>query len=201
MSPHDGLNATFASSMARPGHLGFISQSGALCTAILDWSQREMVGFSAFVSVGSMLDVGWGDLIQYLGRRSANPQHRDLHGIGRGCACVSFRGARGRAIETDHRDQAGPNGGCREGRRLAHRSADRPGRRSRRGFSPLRRGSSQHNRRTVLSLRGSGQAAAAEGAEPDDRHECRRTRRSCHRRVACPTAVGWPSFLRPPSSN
>ncbi len=67
MSPHHGLNATFANSMARPGHLGFISQSGALCTAILDWSHREMVGFSAFVSVGSMLDVGWGDLIQYLG--------------------------------------------------------------------------------------------------------------------------------------
>ena len=67
MSPLHGLNATFARSMARPGHLGFISQSGALCTAILDWSQREMVGFSAFVSVGSMLDVGWGDLIQYLG--------------------------------------------------------------------------------------------------------------------------------------
>lgn len=67
MSPHTGLNATFANSMARPGHLGFISQSGALCTAILDWSQREMVGFSAFVSVGSMLDVGWADLIQYLG--------------------------------------------------------------------------------------------------------------------------------------
>lgn len=67
MSPHYGLNATFAHSMARPGHLGFISQSGALCTAILDWSHREMVGFSAFVSVGSMLDVGWADLIQYLG--------------------------------------------------------------------------------------------------------------------------------------
>ena len=67
MSPHAHLNATFASSMARPGHLGLISQSGAICTAILDWSQQENVGFSAFVSVGSMLDVGWGDLIQYLG--------------------------------------------------------------------------------------------------------------------------------------
>ncbi len=67
MSPQAALNATFANSMARLGHIGFISQSGALCTAILDWSQREMVGFSAFVSVGSMLDVGWGDLIQYLG--------------------------------------------------------------------------------------------------------------------------------------
>src|SRR5581483_3584722 len=41
--------------------------SGAICTAVLDWSLREMVGFSAFVSVGSMIDVGWGDLIQYLG--------------------------------------------------------------------------------------------------------------------------------------
>ena len=67
MSPVTGLNATFANAMARPGNVGFISQSGALCTAILDWSFRENVGFSAFVSIGSMLDVGWGDLIYYLG--------------------------------------------------------------------------------------------------------------------------------------
>jgi acetyltransferase len=67
MSPWNGMNATFANTIARPGNVGFISQSGALCTAILDWSLREMVGFSAFVSVGSMLDVGWGDLIQHLG--------------------------------------------------------------------------------------------------------------------------------------
>ncbi len=67
MSPISGLNATFASAMARPGNVGFISQSGALCTAVLDWSLRENVGFSHFVSVGSMLDVGWGDLIYYLG--------------------------------------------------------------------------------------------------------------------------------------
>jgi len=67
MNPISGLNATFASNIARAGNVGFISQSGALCTAILDWAQKEMVGFSAFVSVGSMLDVGWGDLIDYLG--------------------------------------------------------------------------------------------------------------------------------------
>jgi acetyltransferase len=67
MRPHAGLNATFAAGMARAGSVGFISQSGALCTAILDWSFRENVGFSAFVSVGSMLDVGWGDLIYHLG--------------------------------------------------------------------------------------------------------------------------------------
>ncbi len=67
MSPITGLNATFAAAMARPGKVGFISQSGALLTAVLDWSFRENVGFSAFVSTGSMLDVGWGDLIDYLG--------------------------------------------------------------------------------------------------------------------------------------
>lgn len=70
MSPLSGLNATFASDMARPGHVGFISQSGALCTAVLDWSLGENVGFSAFVSIGSMMDVGWGDLIDYLGSDS-----------------------------------------------------------------------------------------------------------------------------------
>jgi acetyltransferase len=67
MSPVSGLNATFAAGMARPGNVGFISQSGALCTAVLDWSYRENVGFSHFVSIGSMLDVGWGDLIDFLG--------------------------------------------------------------------------------------------------------------------------------------
>jgi acetyltransferase len=67
MNPLTGLNATFASSMASPGNVGFISQSGALCTAVLDWSFQENVGFSAFVSIGSMLDVDWGDLIYYLG--------------------------------------------------------------------------------------------------------------------------------------
>ena len=67
MSPPTGVNATFAAGMARPGNVGFISQSGALCTAVLDWSFKEMVGFSAFISIGSMVDVGWGDLIDYLG--------------------------------------------------------------------------------------------------------------------------------------
>ncbi|MGD0613891.1 MAG: bifunctional acetate--CoA ligase family protein/GNAT family N-acetyltransferase [Verrucomicrobiota bacterium] len=67
MMTANGLNATFASTIARRGNVGFLSQSGALCTAVLDWSLKENVGFSAFVSIGSMLDVGWGDLIYYLG--------------------------------------------------------------------------------------------------------------------------------------
>jgi acetyltransferase len=67
MNPLTGLNATFATAAASPGNVAFISQSGALCTSVLDWSFKENVGFSAFVSIGSMLDVGWGDLIYHLG--------------------------------------------------------------------------------------------------------------------------------------
>jgi acetyltransferase len=67
MNSRFGLNATFAQTIARPGNVAFLSQSGALQTAILDWSLREQVGFSAFVSTGSMLDISWGDLIDYFG--------------------------------------------------------------------------------------------------------------------------------------
>jgi acetyltransferase len=67
MNPTIGLNATFAKATPKTGSVAFLSQSGALLTAILDWSEREEVGFSAIVSTGSMLDVGWGDLIDYFG--------------------------------------------------------------------------------------------------------------------------------------
>src|SRR5271157_2709752 len=67
MNPWLGLNATFAQDIARPGSVAFLSQSGALLTAILDWSLSEHVGFSAIVSTGSMLDVGWGELLSFFG--------------------------------------------------------------------------------------------------------------------------------------
>jgi acetyltransferase len=71
MNPLLGLNATFAQAIARPGNIAFLSQSGALCTAILDWSLKENLGFSGFVSMGSMADVGWADLIRYFGEDKA----------------------------------------------------------------------------------------------------------------------------------
>ncbi|MCB0632498.1 MAG: bifunctional acetate--CoA ligase family protein/GNAT family N-acetyltransferase [Saprospiraceae bacterium] len=67
ISPTIGLNASFAADMALPGKIAFISQSGALCTGILDWSLDQNVGFSHFVSIGSMVDVGFADLIDYFG--------------------------------------------------------------------------------------------------------------------------------------
>jgi acetyltransferase len=67
IKPSIKLNASFASKMALPGKIAFISQSGALCTAILDWSIKQNFGFSHFVSIGSMADIGFHDLIDYFG--------------------------------------------------------------------------------------------------------------------------------------
>ena len=65
--PGINLNASFAAASPAKGHIGFISQSGALCTSVLDWALDEGIGFSYFVSVGNMLDVSMGDLIDYFG--------------------------------------------------------------------------------------------------------------------------------------
>ncbi len=67
LSPATGIAATLAAAVPRSGSVAFLSQSGAICSAVLDWSLRELVGFSAVVSTGSMLDIGWGDLIDYFG--------------------------------------------------------------------------------------------------------------------------------------
>jgi acetyltransferase len=68
MNPVAGVNANFAKAMPPAGRLAFISQSGALGTAVLDWCIREQVGLSGFVSAGSMLDVSFGELIDHYGQ-------------------------------------------------------------------------------------------------------------------------------------
>ncbi|MFA5365308.1 MAG: GNAT family N-acetyltransferase [Candidatus Bathyarchaeia archaeon] len=65
--PSTQLNATFSNKIPKSGNIAFISQSGALGAAILDWAMHENIGFSNFVSVGSMIDVDFGDLIDYFG--------------------------------------------------------------------------------------------------------------------------------------
>jgi acetyltransferase len=70
IGPSRKLNASFAADMPKAGKLAFVSQSGAICTAILDLSFKERIGFSHFVSIGSMLDVDFGDMIDYLGYES-----------------------------------------------------------------------------------------------------------------------------------
>lgn len=64
--PSIGMNATFSKNTAMPGQLALISQSGALCTAILDWASANDVGFSTIVSLGNAADIDFGDLLDYL---------------------------------------------------------------------------------------------------------------------------------------
>lgn len=70
MTPSIGLNATYAPAMPRPGRLAFISQSGALGAAVLDWAAEKQVGISHFVSVGQMADISVDVLIDYFGADS-----------------------------------------------------------------------------------------------------------------------------------
>jgi acetyltransferase len=73
--PSINLNATFISKTPKPGNIAFISQSGALGSAILDVAIHENIGFGNFVSVGSMIDVDFGDLIDYFG---TDPKTRSI---------------------------------------------------------------------------------------------------------------------------
>jgi acetyltransferase len=66
-SGENAMNANFASQRPFPGRMAFISQSGAICTSVLDLAVKERLGFRYFVSLGSMLDVEFGDLIDYMG--------------------------------------------------------------------------------------------------------------------------------------
>ncbi len=67
LSPHIGLNASFAHTSAPAGELAFVTQSGALLTAVLDWAKSRGVGFSSLVSLGEHVDVDFGDLLDHLG--------------------------------------------------------------------------------------------------------------------------------------
>jgi acetyltransferase len=64
--PDRGLNITFGNNNAQPGSLAFVSQSGAICTAILDWAEKNDIGFSAVVSTGIAADLDFGDYLDFL---------------------------------------------------------------------------------------------------------------------------------------
>jgi len=71
LSPAIGLNASFAHTDALAGDVAFVSQSGALVTAVLDWAKSRQVGFSHMVSLGEHMDVDFGDLLDYLASDAA----------------------------------------------------------------------------------------------------------------------------------
>jgi acetyltransferase len=67
LCPHTRLNASFAARSVRPGRVALLSQSGAICSAILDLAEVQNIGFSHFVSIGSMTDIDFAEMIDYLG--------------------------------------------------------------------------------------------------------------------------------------
>jgi acetyltransferase len=75
LNPKLHLNASFAKKISNHGRLAFISQSGALGTAILDWAIERDIGFNFFASIGSMVDVTFGDLLDYFG---ADPETQSI---------------------------------------------------------------------------------------------------------------------------
>lgn len=75
MRPRVGLNATFAKSAVRSGHVALVAQSGAFCTALLDWADTKGFGFSAVASLGATADVGFGEVLDYL---AVDPETRSI---------------------------------------------------------------------------------------------------------------------------
>lgn len=73
--PRVGLNATFAKSPAKAGHVALVAQSGAFCTALLDWADTGGFGFSAVASLGATADIGFGDVLDYL---AVDPETRSI---------------------------------------------------------------------------------------------------------------------------
>jgi len=73
--PSARLNATFSNNVAEPGSIALISQSGAICTAILDWAGAHGIGFSLIVSIGDAADVGFGEVLDYL---TLDPKTRSI---------------------------------------------------------------------------------------------------------------------------
>ncbi len=72
------MNATFGRKMPEPGNLAFISQSGALCTSVLDYAEERQMGFSKFISFGNKADVNEIDLLAYLAEGREDPGHRHV---------------------------------------------------------------------------------------------------------------------------
>ena len=173
MCPTTGLNTTFGSGMARRWNVALISQSGAICTALLDWTAREQVGLSALISTGSMLDVGWGALIAYLG---SDPSTRSIviymESVGDTRSFLSA--AREVAltkpilvINAGRTEPAAKSGG------ISHRLLGGKRCSSGCGFSPRRHIAHERAFGCLPNDRGSCAAAAAFGAAPDDRDKRR----------------------------
>ena len=181
MVPGLGLNASFAAGMPKGGHVAFVSQSGALCTAVLDLALDLNVGFSHFVSIGNMVDVSFADLIDYLGEQ--NEAHSIILYVESITHAREFMSA-ARAFsahEADRRLQGRPLP------RVGARGCFSHGRHGRRRPCVRHRGGARRNRtslpseRHVRLCRAAVPSPATGIVATGDRHQRGRARRHGHR--------------------
>ena len=125
--PGGNLNASFAAHSAEPGSLALLSQSGAICSAILDWPSRRKDRVSHFVSVGSMADLGFRRHDRLPGQRPKRPKHHHLHGKHDRASQVHECGPLGFPGQAHHRGQSGSQRCGRQSRGLTHRGTRRTG--------------------------------------------------------------------------
>ncbi len=193
--PARRLNLTFAPGMPPAGPLGFFSHSGALCTAILDWSREHHLGFSLFASLGNQADVDETDL---LGALAEDPETRVILGYLEGVAdgrTILRRAGRCGGPEAVRADEGRTLArGCPR-RVLAHRRTGRLGSRIRRRRAPGRRAARGHAGRALRRRAGADGRPHAARAARHPRHQRRRPRhprdgRRPRRRPRCGAATG-----------
>ena len=182
MTPRLGLNATFAHTDALPGEIAFVSQSGALVTAMLDWAKSRRIGFSHLVSLGERIDADFGDLLDMFANDAPDARGAAVHRVGRGTAQVHVGGARGRTQQTGDRRQGRSRRPRRERGSFAHRGAGRIGHRVRRRDPARRHAARGHARRPVPRRADLGALPWQHQRRADDHDQRRRQRRDGGRR-------------------
>ena len=181
--PGAQLNASFAHTQARPGRLAFVSQSGALATAMLDWANSRGIGFSHFISLGDSADVDVGDVLDYLasdGQTSAVLMYLESVRAG---AQVHVGRPRGGAQQAGGGGESRPRARGRTRRSVAHRRAVERRCGDRRRAAPRRHAARRHAGRPVRRRRDDRPCAAAAWRAAGHRHQRRRCR-SAGRRCA-----------------
>ena len=196
MVPSSRLNASFAAGMAKPGRVAFISQSGALCTSILDWSLAEGIGFSYFVSIGNALNVKVGDLIDYLAEDPTTDSIvLYLESVTRSAA-FHVGGAGLYSHQADRCLQSRPVRRIGASGRLAHRCHGRCRCRVRSRLSTGRHGSRLSRGGHVRLCRTVGPPTNAGGSAVGHHHQRRRARRYGCRRIARTTGTTGQALAR-----
>ena len=198
LCPPNQLNASFAALSAAPGNLALLSQSGAICSAILDWAATEKIGFSHFVSIGSMADIDFADMIDYLGNDEKVQSHHYLHGKYDPSPQIHERRPLRLPDQTHHRGQIRPESGGRQGRSLPYRGHGRAGCDLQCRLPAGRHHPGGHHLPTLWLRRRPEQDATSHRRESGHHHQRRRTRGDGGGRLR--QWNGEPAILVPPPS-